>query len=58
MERVNFHLTDAEIEGLEIISQVTGEKKARLIRKAIDEYIERKRWNGVTGIVDYKGVYA
>lgn len=58
MERVNFHLTEAERTGLEMIAEVTGEKKARLIRKAIDEYIERKRQQGVTGIVDYKGVYA
>ncbi len=58
MERVNFHLTDSEQRGLEIIAEVTGEKKARLIRKAIDEYIEKKRQQGVTGIVDYKGAYA
>jgi metal-responsive CopG/Arc/MetJ family transcriptional regulator len=58
MERVNFHLTDGERKGLELISEITGVKKAELIRRAIDEYIQRKRWEGITGISDLKEVYA
>jgi predicted DNA-binding protein len=58
MERVNFHLTDGERKGLEVMSKITGVKKAELIRRAIDEYIQRKRWEGVTGIVDLKEVFA
>jgi metal-responsive CopG/Arc/MetJ family transcriptional regulator len=50
MDRVNFHLTDSEIRSLEKLSEITGVKKAELIRRAIDEYIQRKRWEGVTGL--------
>jgi predicted DNA-binding protein len=58
VERVNFHLTDGERKGLEMISEVTGIKKAELIRRAIDEYIERKKWAGVTGLEQLKEIYA
>lgn len=50
MERVNFHLTEGERSCLEKLSEITGIKKAELIRRALDEYIQRKRWEGVTGI--------
>jgi metal-responsive CopG/Arc/MetJ family transcriptional regulator len=58
MERVNFHLTDGERKGLEMISEATGIKRAELIRRAIDEYIERKRMQGITGIAQLQEVYA
>jgi predicted DNA-binding protein len=58
MERVNFHLTDGERKGLEMISEATGIKKAELIRRAIDEYIEKKRAQGVTGIAQLQEVFA
>ncbi len=58
MERVNFHLTDGEMKGLQALSEITGVKKAEIIRRAIDEYIQRKRWEGVTGICDLAEVYA
>jgi len=50
MERVNFHLTDSEINGLNTLSELTGVKKAELLRRAVDEYIQRKRSEGITGL--------
>jgi hypothetical protein len=41
-----------------LVSEITGIKKAELIRRAIDEYIERKRWEGITGIAALKEVFA
>jgi predicted DNA-binding protein len=58
MERVNFHLTDGERKGLELLSELTGIKKAELIRRAIDEYIERKKWQGCTGLEKFQEVLA
>ena len=58
MERVNVHLTDGEVKGLKLISHLTGIKKAELIRRAIDDYIERKKWQGVTGLDNFMEVYA
>jgi predicted DNA-binding protein len=58
MERVNFHLTDGERKGLEMLSEITGVKKAELIRRAIDEYIKRKKWEGVTGLSELKEIFA
>lgn len=58
MERVNFHLTEDEIQSLEAISDVTGMKKAELIRRAVDQYIDKMRSRGMTGIQDMKGVCA
>ena len=58
MERVNFHLTEGEIKGLELISKLTGVKKAEIIRRALDAYIDRKIWQGVTGLENISEVYA
>jgi predicted DNA-binding protein len=47
MKRVNFHLTDKEIEGLEKLSEKTGLSKAELIRRAVDKLlISEKRKEG------------
>lgn len=41
MRKKNVHLTDLEWKLLEDESQRTGLKTAELIRRAIDEYLER-----------------
>jgi hypothetical protein len=53
VERVNIHLTDGERKGLEMISEVTGIKKAELIRRAIDDYIRKRASQGVTGLHEF-----
>ena len=58
MERVNFHMTEGEKKGVKVLSEVTGVKKAEIIRRAIDEYIQRKKWEGVTGLSELAEVYA
>lgn len=58
MERVNFHLTDGEIHGLQVISKLTGVARAELIRRAIDDYINRKKFEGCTGLESIREVYA
>lgn len=58
MERVNFHLTEGEVKGIKVLSEVTGVRKAEIIRRALDEYIQRKKWEGVTGLSDLSEVYA
>jgi hypothetical protein len=58
MERVNFHLTDGELHGLKIISDLTGVPRAEVIRRAIDDYISRKKFEGFTGLESIKEVYA
>ena len=58
MERVNFHLTEGEVRGINTISEVTGVKKAEIIRRAIDEYIKRKKWEGITGLENLSEAYA
>jgi hypothetical protein len=58
VERVNFHLTEGEIKGIKFISEITGVKKAEIIRRAVDEYISRKKWEGVTGLDNLSEVYA
>ena len=53
MQRVNIHLSDSQIEELNIISDRTGVIRAELIRRSIDQYIEfmNSRYNiGLTGI--------
>lgn len=55
MERVNVHLTEPEIEALKVVSDFSGVPKAGLIRRAIDDYIEKKKIEGITGIL---GVFA
>lgn len=58
MERMNFYLTEGEVKGINIISEVSGVKKAEIIRRAVDEYIKRKRWEGFTGLDQISEVYA
>lgn len=58
MERVNFYLTEGEVKGIKVISEVSGVKKAEIIRRAIDDYIQRKRWEGFTGLDSLSEVYA
>lgn len=58
MERVNFHLTDGEIQGLKIISQLSGVPRAEIIRRAIDDYINRKKFEGFTGLESIREVFA
>jgi len=42
MKRVNYHLTQKQIESLKKLSKETGLSVAELIRRAIDEYLEKK----------------
>ena len=58
MERVNFHLTDGEIHGLKIISESSGVPRAEIIRRAIDDYISRKKFEGFTGLESIKEIFA
>lgn len=58
MERVNFHLTEGEINGLKIISDVTGVPRAEILRRAVDDYINRKKFEGFTGLQSFNEVYA
>ena len=42
MKRVNYHLTDAEIIRLQDFSTKTGLAVAEIIRRAVDEYLDRQ----------------
>lgn len=42
MKRVNYHLTDQQIKRLKQYSKETGLSVAELIRRAIDEYLDKK----------------
>jgi hypothetical protein len=41
MKRVNFHLTDAQIEGLRSISAKTGVPVAEIVRRIIDAHLTK-----------------
>ena len=41
MERVNIHLATRQLKALDILSDVSGLKRAELIRRAVDEFIDR-----------------
>lgn len=43
MKRVNYHLTEKQIERLEELSERTGLSVAELIRRAIDEYMKKQK---------------
>lgn len=58
MHRVNFHLTEGELRGLQIISDLTGVTRSECIRRAIDDYISRKKFEGFTGLENMREVYA
>jgi metal-responsive CopG/Arc/MetJ family transcriptional regulator len=54
MERLNVHLADSQIANLKIISDTSGTVRSELIRRAVDEYIEKYVENhdcGITGIL-------
>jgi predicted DNA-binding protein len=42
MKRVNYHLTDVQIMRLQGLSTKTGLAVAEIIRRAVDEYLDRK----------------
>ena len=42
MKRVNYHLTEEEITKLQAFSNKTGLSVAEIIRRAVDEYLDRK----------------
>lgn len=58
MERVNLHLTEGEIQGLKIISDSSGVPRAEIVRRAVDDYINRKKFEGFTGLESIKEVFA
>jgi hypothetical protein len=58
MERVNVHLTEGERNSLRVISEVTGVPKAEIIRRALDDYFNRKKFEGFTGLQTINEVYA
>lgn len=43
MKRVNFHLTHAQIKALRKRAKKTGLTVAELIRRAIDEFLDKKK---------------
>jgi hypothetical protein len=47
MQRKNIRLPDPQIEDLEKMSQEKGVKLPELVRRAVDEYIEKWRRKGV-----------
>ena len=42
MKRVNYHLTEKQIKRLQACGKETGLTVAEIIRRAVDEYFERK----------------
>lgn len=42
MKRVNFHLTEDQIKKLKSLAAKTGLKEAEHIRRAIDDYLDKK----------------
>ena len=42
MKRFNFYLTENQINQLKTLSKKTGLKKSELVRRAIDDYLEKK----------------
>lgn len=48
MERTNIHLTEEELKDLEEISKHSGLRKAELIRRALDDFIENYKVFGLT----------
>jgi predicted DNA-binding protein len=43
MKRTTIWLTQRQCERLAVMSQATGTKQAELIRRALDEFIDKKR---------------
>jgi predicted DNA-binding protein len=42
MIRKTYHLTDQQYDRLRVLSQQTGVSVAELLRRAVDEYLERR----------------
>jgi len=45
MKRINFYLTDKEINNLQSLSQVTGLSVSELVRRAIDSFLKKNEKN-------------
>lgn len=43
MKRIDTYLTNKQIERLKVLAKQTGLKKAELIRRAIDAYLEKRK---------------
>ncbi len=43
MRRVNYHLTEEEIAELQSLSGKTGLSVAEIIRRAVDEYLDKRK---------------
>ena len=43
MKRVNYHLTEEEIDRLQSLSGKTGLTVAEIIRRAVDEYLDKRK---------------
>ena len=62
MERVNIHLSKRQLTTLDFISLESGLKRAEIIRRALDEYIDKLsvksknlNYQGYTGTIgDFK----
>ena len=42
MKRVNYHLTEDEIKRLQGLAEKTGLSVAEIIRRAVDEFLDKK----------------
>ena len=42
MKRVNYHLAEEQIKRLQGLGEKTGLSVAEIIRRAVDEYLDRK----------------
>ena len=42
MKRVNYHLTEDEINRLQGLAEKTGLSVAEIIRRSVDEYLDKK----------------
>jgi hypothetical protein len=42
MKRVNYHLTEDQIKRLQSLGEITGLSVAETLRRAVDEYLDRK----------------
>jgi predicted DNA-binding protein len=43
MKRTNINLGDIQWERLDVLSKQTGLKKSELVRRAVDEYLDREK---------------
>jgi len=45
MKRINFYLTDKEINALKIISEKTGLSVSELVRRSVDAFLKKNEKN-------------